>query len=102
MALREFTRLTERLLARMGEEALLRGTVQCRAHIEHGVEVQGSHGEVAFERVVATLQKSLLPRQGDTLAIGKTIDDVWTPEASYVVDSPPFADNGYTVRVVVR
>ena len=102
MALREFTRLTERLLARMGEEALLRGAVQCRVHIEHGVEVQGSHGEVAFERVVATMLKSLDPRKGDTIEVGKTVNDVWVPEVTYTVDSPPFSDNGSSVRVVVR
>lgn len=93
MVLPVFQRATERLLARLGEEALLRGTVACRVHIEHGVEVQGTHGEVTVATAVATMFKALAPRQGDALVVGGT---------TYAVDSPPFADNGATVRVVLR
>jgi hypothetical protein len=93
MVLPVFQRATERLLARIGEEALLRGTVTCRVHIEFGVEMQGEHGDVAYERIVATMPRALAPRQGDALVVGA---------ASYTVDSPPFADNGATVRVVLR
>lgn len=101
--LREFTRLSERLLARLGKQAFLRGATICRVHIEHGVEMQGDQGEAVFERVVATMLKSLAPRKGDALVV--SVDGLGAPLAdaeTYTVDSPAFADNGYTVRVVVR
>ncbi len=102
MSIRVFTRLTERVLARLGEDALLRGAEGCRVALEHGVEIVGAHSEAVLERTVATMQKAMLPKQGDALSIGAIVAGVFVAESSWVVDSPPFADNGYSVRVVVR
>lgn len=84
------------ILRRVGEDAVLRGAVTIpplRVHREFGVEMQGQYGDLSIARVVATMHRTLLPKQGDTLAIGTD---------NYVIDSPPFADNGVSVRVVLR
>lgn len=70
-----------------------------RVHREYGVEMQGEHGELVIARVVATMFKSLAPRKGDSLIVGPIGVG---PFDNYVVDAPPFADNGVSVRVVLR
>lgn len=94
MAVAAFSRMAARLLAGpLGQGATLRGDVACRVNLEHGVEFSGYEGEVSQTRTVATLEKSLSPRQGDTLD---------TPDGAFVLDSPAFHDNGHNVRFVVR
>lgn len=72
----------------------MRGDVPCNTNIEHGVEFSGYEGEVSQTRAVATLLKSISPRQGDTLTT--------TLDGDFVLDSPAFQDNGHTVRFIVR
>lgn len=102
MALREFTRLTSRVLARLGEDARLRGSLIGKANVEHGVQMQGTEGELVGHRIIATMLKAWAPLQGNTLETGSLVDGVFTPDTNYIVDSPVFADNGYSVRVIVR
>lgn len=68
-----FARMAGRLLQRLGEPALLRGTVETRVSLEHGVAVLGEYGQVAGMRTMATLLASDNPACGDALvAAGKT------------------------------
>lgn len=104
MTARVFSRLTDRVLARLGRDAILRGAPavpKLRVAIEHGVEVQGTYGEAVSEKVIATMPKGAAPKVGDTLVIGDTVGGVFTAAEWYRIDSPPFADNGYSVRVVL-
>ncbi|QRQ86253.1 hypothetical protein [Cupriavidus oxalaticus] len=92
--------MTGRILARLGEDAVLRGSTPCRVNIERNVEVSGADGLV-YSRTVATLQKSFVARKGDTLALVDA-DGQPLPDHSFVVDGPAFEDNGYTARYVLR
>lgn len=104
MARREFTRAIDRVLARLGEDAVLRGAGDpVKVAFEFSVEMQGAQGEVAFVYGVATMKRELDPKVGDSIALVELVDGVWTPTGKrYIVDSPPFADNGYSVRVAIR
>lgn len=86
-----FARMHQRLFARLGREALLRGE-PTRAIVEHGVAVSGEYGQVVAYRSFATLASADAPKAGDSLVIdGK----------SYIVDSID-ADDGYTTSCVLR
>lgn len=93
MSTRAFQRAADRILARLGEDAVLRGAVPCRVHIEHGVEVVGEHAETTIARSVATIGKAVTPKIGDTLVVAGQ---------SYVIDSPPMQDNGFNARFLLR
>ncbi len=99
---RAFSRLAERVLAHLGEDALLRGAYCGRVNIEHDVEV--AQGQMSVSRSVATIMKSAAAARGDALVHGVESDGAggWTGGTAYVIDSPAFADNGYTQRFVVR
>ena len=89
------------VLARLGEDALLRGEVVSpprRVNVEHGVEVM--QGDMHALRSVATFSKADVPRNGDTLVF---VDAAGAPlpGESYIVEAA-IEDNGYTVRHVVR
>jgi hypothetical protein len=97
--MREFSRLADRLMARLGDEAVLRGesiTPPRRANVEHGVQVE--HGDTTMVRSVATMPRSYAAKRGDTLSL---TDDTGAV-TNYVVDSPPITDDGYLQRFVVR
>ena len=83
-----FTRLTQGVLATLGQDAFLRGTVPCRVNIEHGVQVVGSDDNVVVERSIATIANDVQPREGDTLS---------HPEGTFKLDTL-FQNNGYTSR----
>jgi hypothetical protein len=85
-------RATTRLLAHVGESAMLRGTVACEVAIQHGVVVDGLYGEVSVYRTVSFLLESLVPRAGDTLTVGTK---------DYVIDAVD-SGNGYLTRVILR
>jgi len=107
-------RAFDSILRRVGEDAVLRTTTvpgdpvgdppepgppvvvpgeDIRIHREYGVEMQGEHGELVIARVVATMLKTLVPRRGESLIVGAD---------NYVIDAPPFQDNGVSVRVILR
>ncbi|CAG2126909.1 hypothetical protein LMG31506_00233 [Cupriavidus yeoncheonensis] len=101
MALSAFQRLSDRILARLGEDAVLRNTVPCRVNIEFNVEVVGTDGQMSFARAVATCQRSLRPQRNESLALVDAAG-VPIPDQAYLIDSPAFEDNGYTARYVLR
>lgn len=86
-----FARMHDRLLAQLGQEAVLRGTVPCKVNIEHGVGIQGEYGEVAGHRTLVYVASNLTPREGDSLQVGTK---------SYSLDSLE-SDDGYTARFFV-
>ncbi len=79
----------------------MRASTACRVNIERNVEVMGTEGPMTYLRTVATLQTSLAARKGNTLNLVDA-DGQPVPGESYVIDSPPFDDNGYTARYVLR
>jgi hypothetical protein len=85
-------RATTRLLAHVGENAVLRGSEPCEAAIQHGIVVEGLYGEVSVYRTVAFISESLNPRAGDTLTVGLK---------DYVIDAVD-SGNGYLTRVILR
>jgi hypothetical protein len=86
-----FARMTDRLLAHLGREAVLRGTEPCNVNIEQGVAVTGEYGEVVGHRTLAYVPSALLPRSGDTLQLGAK---------TFTLDSLE-SDDGYTARYFV-
>ncbi len=95
MGLPAFRRLTDRILAHAGEDAVLRSeTVDPvrKVNLEHGVELVGVYGDTVVIKTVATISLLDAPKVGDTLAIdGK----------NYVLDVL-LSDNGYSAKFVVR
>lgn len=86
-----FDRMHTRLLARLGQEALLRGDA-VRAIVEHGVAVTGEYGQVTGFRSFATFRSSDAARVGDAVVVdGK----------NYVIDGIDI-DDGYTTTCVLR
>lgn len=86
-----FARMHTRLLARLGQEALLRG-LPVTAIVEHGVAVTGEYGQVTGFRSFATFPSTAVPRVGD----GVRID-----AKDYAVDGIE-SDDGYTTTCVLR
>lgn len=83
--------MTQGVLAALGEDSFLRGSVPCCVNIEHGVQVIGSDDNLVVERSVATIDIALLPKVGDTLT---------HPDGAYKLDAV-FADNGASRRFVL-
>lgn len=88
-----------RLLSRLGEQAVLRGAVDCTVNIERGVVVNYETGddkfvqsEVAAVVDIANISSEFSPAPGDALVIGAE---------SYIIDAIA-ADNGYMARCVLR
>lgn len=86
-----FQRMTQGVLAIMGEDSFLRGTVPCRVNIEHGVQVIGQDTDVIVERSVATIAMQHTPKVGDTLT---------HPDGAYKLDAI-YADNGSSRRFIL-
>ncbi len=86
-----FERMHQRLFARLGQEAFLRG-LPVIVILEHGVAVTGEYGEVTAFRSFATLPSDAAPKVGDALVV-----DLKT----YTVDGIQ-ADDGSTTSVVLR
>lgn len=86
-----FQRMTGSVLALLGEDAFLRGTVPCKVNVEHSVQVTAEDGLV-YERDVATIDKAVNPAVGDTLT---------HPDGNYILDRR-FQDNGYSIRFILR
>lgn len=92
-------RMHDRLLARLGEQAVLRGTINCQANIERGVVIDYEQGDDKFQRSefsavvdIANLPAALNPKPGDSLVIGLE---------SFIIDVVA-ANNGHLARCVLR
>ena len=83
--------MTKGILAVLGEDSLLRGTVSCRVNIENGVQVIGNDDHVVVEKDVATIDIEFNPKVGDTLT---------GPNGSFKLDAL-FSDNGYSRRFIL-
>lgn len=101
-----FQRMHNRLFARLGEQAVLRGSVPCPANIEYGVTVNYELGddkfvqsEVAAVVDVANIQAQYNPVVGDAFSL--LADDGVTVAKRYAIDAIG-ADNGYMVRCILR
>ena len=89
MPKREFTRLTDRLLHRLGEEAILRGDTGIHAQIEHGVDFADVNDQSIFNRSVVTLNKVDGPHtKGDSVE--------FVEDGSYFELDALVKDNGYS------
>lgn len=89
MPKREFTRLTDRLLHRLGEEAVLRGVTEVYAQIEHGVDFADVNDQAIFNRSVVTLNKTNGPfTRNDSVE--------FLSDGSYFVLDALIKDNGYS------
>jgi hypothetical protein len=86
-----FQRMTQGVLAAMGEGSFLRGSVPCRVNIEHGVQVIGTDDNVVVERSVATIAREHDPKVGDTLL---------HPDGNFKLDAL-YSDNGVSRRFVL-
>lgn len=90
-----FERLAKSVLNRLGQDAFLvsgASTTPCRANVEHGVQVAGAYDDAVFNRDVATLDRALGAKVGDTLQ---------HPSGDYKLDGM-LADNGFTVRFTLQ
>lgn len=98
-----FSRLTNRVLALLGEDSILRGEIVTpprKIHIKHGVQFSGyngestamSKGDLVVDKSVATIPKEYLPRVGDRLQ---------HPDGDYDLDVL-HADNGYSIQFILR
>lgn len=90
-----FERLAKSVLNRLGQDAFLvsgASTTPCRANVEHGVQVAGAYDDAVFNRDVATIDRALGAKVGDTLQ---------HPSGNYKLDGM-LADNGFTVRFTLQ
>lgn len=87
-----FASAATRLLARLGREAVLRGTVQTRVDIARGVVQIGEMGQLMEPRDTAVLFSSVAPRVNDTLEVGGSV---------WILDGR-ITDDGYTTTHYIR
>lgn len=104
--IRAFERMTQSVLAVLGEDALFNGVSRTRINIEHDVQFDGIGGEAARYRgdmsaskPVATIDARLQPRTGQTFQMidrgtGLPTGSVWRLDK--LVD-----ENGYSKRYIV-
>lgn len=86
-----FKRMTKGVLAALGEDSLLRGSVECRVNVEHGVQTVGMDETTIVERSVATIDSDHTPKVGDVLV---------HPDGTYKLDAL-FTDNGSSKRFIL-
>lgn len=97
-----FARMTDRLLAHMGEESILRSEVVMplrKIHVKHGVQFTGyghgtvaSNGDMVVNKSVATIPLAYLPMVGDKLE---------HPSGTYELDVL-ISSNGYSAQFILR
>lgn len=97
-----FARMTDRLLAHMGEESILRSEVVTpvrKIHIKHDVQFSGyghgtvaSNGDLVVSKSVATILNSYNPAVGNSLV---------HPSGEYELDVL-IGNNGYSSQFVLR
>lgn len=83
--------MSQGVLAILGEDSFLRGSVPCKVNIEHGVQIVGHDDNTVVERSIATIGIEHAPKVGDTLT---------HPDGSYKLDAP-FQDNGANPRFIL-
>lgn len=109
MAIPAFQRMHERLIARLGDQAVLRGNVPCTVNIEYGITVDYEIGDDKFQRSeyaatvdIANILKQHNPTPGDALVMALYSDAPGTATGkAYVIDALA-GDNGFMVRCVLR
>ncbi len=103
--IRAFERLTEGVLAVLGEDALFNGTTLTRINVEYDVQFVTAdedeatrRGDLSVSRDVATIKLTLNPRIGDSF---RFVDADGVPQGvTYRLDR--LVDgNGYSKRFVV-
>lgn len=97
-----FSRLTNRVLAHLGQDSILREeivTPSRKVHIKHGVQFTGysgdqmaSKGDLVVMKSVATVPKEYNPKVGDRLQ---------HPDGDYDLDVLHM-DNGYSIQFILR
>lgn len=93
MPIGAFARLSDRLLAHLGSEAVLHGApTRHPVNVVHGVDFADANDQVAFSRSVATIHKEDMPRGGDKLQ---------ADGGRFVLDTL-LKDNGYTEQWIIR
>lgn len=99
-----FQRMTKGVLAILGEDSFLRGSVPCRVNIEHGVQITGPDGLTVLERSVATIPmvtETVVNGIASQISVNPKVGDVLThPEGTFKLDVET-ADNGTSRRFVV-
>lgn len=85
-------RATSSVLSRLGENAVLRSTVNCKAHIERDVQMTDREGNMFVATQVATISNVHAPVADDALSIGSE---------SFVLETL-IDDNGYSSRFIAR
>jgi hypothetical protein len=98
MAHPAFVRAFDSILRRLGKDAVFRSGTPTRVHLATDVEVTGEHGTLVVDREIASMWASLEPRAGDAL----TVYDECGAGTNYVIDEPPFANNGVRVKAILR
>jgi len=93
MAHPAFVRAFDSILARLGQDAVFRSGIPTRVHLATDIEVTGEHGVLVLEREVVSMWAHLSPRAGDALRVG---------DVNYVIDEPPFDNNGVRVKAILR
>lgn len=94
-----FERMHDRLLSRLGEQAVLRLEESCLVNIEYSVVIDYELGDAKFQQSeysatvdIANILKRHAPVPGDRLYVG---------DKSYVIDAIA-ADNGHMLRCILR
>lgn len=85
-------RATSSVLSRLGENAVLRSTVNCKAHIERDVQMTDREGNMFVATQVVTISNAHAPVADDGLSIGSE---------SFVLETL-IDDNGYSSRFIAR
>lgn len=85
-------RATNSVLSRLGEDAVLRSTVACKAHVDRDVQMNDREGNIYVATHVITVSNSHSPVPEDTLSVGTD---------SYVLETL-IDDNGYSSRFIGR
>lgn len=87
------SRATQRVLARAGEDSLLRGLATIRkVHVAQDVDIVDQQGNMVVASYVGTISNEDLPERGDTLV---------HPLGTFALEAR-LDDNGYSSRFVLR
>lgn len=93
MSLPVFTRATRSVLARLGQDALLRGSAtQFKVHIERRVEIVDANGDLTTADWTATFDVTENPAIDDVLVVAG--------EGTFRLEAE-LANNGYSRRFVL-
>ena len=97
-----FARITQAVLAHLGEDGFLRGDEPIKVHVDYNVQMVDREGNVYVATHVLTINRvdSALP--GDPVLVQiKDATGAVTRTDSYVLETR-LDDNGYSTRFVAR